>query len=182
MLVTFGATFFGVIASFLLWFGGQWWLKRRHDQRVVKHMVREIHEEIAWNINILADFTESAPRMIAKGNIPLFLPHRMNLSMYRYLTSSGELRLLDVSKQRWILVAGTLSENFNKFVDNTELLLTAFLGLPDGLKYAIQRLEMLAEQAQDSAKSLNEILGKLNVPKANKEEEKETNSTKDSES
>jgi hypothetical protein len=120
--------------------------------------------------------------MIAKGNIPLFLPHRMNLSMYRYLTSSGELRLLDVSKQRWILVAGTLSESFNKFVDNTELLLTAFLGLPDGLKYAIHRLEMLTEQAQDTAKSLNEILGKLDVPKATKEDEKGTNSNKDSES
>lgn len=172
MLVTFGATFFGVIASFLLWFGGQWWLKQRHDQRAVKHIAREIHEEIALNIHILADFVESTPKMIGERNIPLFLPHRMNLSMYHYLTSSGELRLLDVSKQRWILVAGMHSERFNKFVDNTELLLATFLGLPDGLKYAIQRLEMLVEQAQVSAKNLNEILEKIDVFKANKEKVK----------
>ena len=172
MLVTFGATFFGVIASFLLWFSGQWWLKRRHDQRAIKHMAREIHEEIALNINILAGFAEITPQMIGGGNIPLFLPHRMNLSMYRYLTSSGELRLLDVSKQRWILVAGMHSERFNKFVDNTELLLATFLGLPDGLKYAIQRLEMLVEQAQETAKNLNKILENIDVLKANKEKVK----------
>ena len=180
MLVTFGATFFGVIASFLLWFGGHWWLKRYQEHRAVKHMEREIHEEIALNINILASFTESVPRMIDEGNVPLFLPHRMNLSVYRYLTSSGELRLLDVSKQRWILNAGMYSESFNKFVDNTELLLTSLLGLPNSLKVAIQRLEMLVEQAQETAKNLNKILEKLDVSKANNEEAKRTNSDKES--
>lgn len=174
MLVTFGATFFGVIASFLLWFGGQWQLKRRQDHRAVKHIVRELHEEIALNINILIDFAESVPRMEAEGNTPLFLPHRLNLSVYRYLTSSGELRLLDVSKQRWILNAGMLSESFNKFVDNTELLLTSLLGLPNSLVVAKQRLDKLAEQARDSAKSLNGILGKLDVPKANDGDRKGT--------
>lgn len=172
MFVTFGATFFGVIASFLLWFGGQWWLKRRHDQKAVKHMVREIHEELALNINILVGFTESTPKMIAGGNIPFFLPHRMNLSAYHYLTSSGELRLLDVSKQRWILYAGTHCEHFNKFIDNTELLLTWMLGLPNGLKYARQRLEMLVEQAKETAKNLNKILETLDVSKVKDEEEK----------
>ena len=179
MLVTFGATFLGVITSFLLWFGGQWWLKRCNERRAVKHIVREIHEEIAWNINILIDFAESVPRMIAGGNVPLFLPHRLNLSVYRYLTSSGELRLLDVSKQRWILNAGTHSERFNKFVDNTELLLASLLGLPNSLAVAKQRLDKLAEQACESTKSLNEILGKLDVSKANNEEAKRTNSNKE---
>ncbi|MFC1962751.1 hypothetical protein ACFLWB_01990 [Chloroflexota bacterium] len=77
MLDTFGATFFGVIASFLLWFGGQWWLKRRHDQRAEKHMTREMREEIAWNINVLTPFKEIAPKLLGEGNIPLFIPHRM---------------------------------------------------------------------------------------------------------
>ena len=158
MFVTFGATFFGVISSFLLWYFGQWWLKRRQDQIARKHIVREINEEIAWNINILIDFSKIAPKMMAGGNIPLFIPHRMKLSWYNYLTSSGELRLLDVSKQRWVLVAGSTYESFNKFVDNTELLLATFLQLPDGLNLARHRIEMLSEQAQESAKRLNEIL------------------------
>lgn len=161
MFVTFGATFFGVIASFLLWYSGQWWLKRRHDQIAVKHIIREIHEEIALNINILALFVKSVPKMMVGGEIPVYLPHRMNLPIYRYLTSSGELRLLDVSKQRKIQNAGVMSEHFNNFIDNTELLLTWSLGLPNGLNIATRRLEGLIEQAKDTAKSLNEILGKL---------------------
>ncbi len=168
MLVTFGATFFGVIASFLLWFSGQWWLKRRHDQRAVKHIKREIHEEIALNINILINFTNDTPKMIEGGDIPIFIPHRMNLSTYNYLISSGELRLLDVSTQRWILNAGMCSEIFNGFVDNTELLLALSLGLANGLEIATKRLGKLVEQAHESAKSLNEILGKLDVSKESK--------------
>ena len=163
MLVTFGATFFGVIASFLLWYFGQWLLKRRHDQIAVKHMVRETNEEIAWNINILIDFPKSTSKMMAGGNTPLFIPHRMKLSMYNYFISSGEFRLLNVSKQRWILGTGSISESFNKFVDNTELLLATFLQLPNGLKLAGHRLEMLPEQALESAKRLNEILETLKV-------------------
>ena len=170
MLVTFGATFFGVVASFLLWFGGQRWLKRKHNQRAVEHIIREIHEEIALNINILIYFTNDTPKMIEGGDIPVFIPHRMNLSAYHYLTSSGELRLLDVSKQRWILNAGMLSERFNGFVDNTELLLTSMMGLPNSLVVARHRLEMLTEQAQETTKNLNEVLGKLDVSKESKQE------------
>ncbi len=161
MFVTFGATFFGVIASFLLWYGGQWWLKRRHDQLAVKHTLREMRDEIVDNINILTLFAEGVPKMMAEGNIPAFLPHRMNLPKYNYLTSSGELRLLDADKQGWILVAGQASERFNDFIDNTELLLALTLGLPNGLKLATHRLEGLIEQAKEIAKNLKEILGIL---------------------
>ena len=87
----------------------------------------------------------------------------MTLSVYRYLTSSGELRLVDVSQQRWILTAGMISESFNKFIDNTELLLTSAMGLPNILVVANHRLEGLANQAQDTAKNLNEILKNLKV-------------------
>lgn len=163
MFVTFGATFFGVFASFLLWYFGQWWLKRRKDEIAVKHIAREINEEIALNINILALLAEGVPKMVAGGNIPVFLPHRLNLSVHRYLTSSGELRLLDVSQQRWILNAGMISESFNKFIDNTELVLTSAMGMPNSLVIARHRLKGLAEDAQETAKSLNEILENLKV-------------------
>ena len=163
MLVTFGATFFGVIASFLLWYVGQWWLKRRHDQRAIKHIVGEIHEEVAENINILVLCAENVPKMIAGGDIPVFLPYRVVVSAHRYLTSSGEVRLLDVSQRRWTLTAGLISEVFNNFIDNTESLLTSAMGLPNSLVVAKHRLEGLAEQAQDTAKSLNEILKNLKV-------------------
>ncbi len=161
MFVTFGATFFGVITSFLLWYGGQWWLKRRRDQIAVKHIVREIREEIAWNINILVLLAETTPKMIARGNIPVFIPHRLTLSVHHYLTSSGELRLLDVSQQRWVLSAGMISERFNNFIDNTESVLTSAMGLPNSLVIVKHRLEGLTEQAPDTAKSLTEILGKI---------------------
>ena len=163
MFDTFGATFFGVFASFLLWYFGQWWLKRRHDQITIKHVVRVFNEELALNINILIDFSEIAPKMMAEGNTPLFIPSRMKLSMYNYLTSSGELRLLDINKQRWILVAGSTYESFNKFVDNTELLLATFLQPSDSLKFAKSRMGKLSEQALESAKRLNEILETLKV-------------------
>jgi len=165
MLETFGATFFGVIASFSLWFGGQWWLKRRHDQIAVKHIEREIQEEISLNINTLVLLAKTIPNMVAGGNIPLYISHRLNLSVHRYLTSSGELRLVDVSQQRWILNAGMISESFNKFIDNTELLLALANGLsqPHSWVTAEHRLKGLTEQAQDTAKSLNEILENLKV-------------------
>ena len=161
MLVTFGATFFGVISSFLLWYVGQWWLKRRKDQKTVKHIVREIHEQIAGNIEMLGFLSEDVPKMISEGEIPIFLPYRLNLSVHRYLTSSGELRLLDVSQQRWILDAGMASERFNKFIDNTELVITLALGLPNGRKIAKHRLVGLVEAARGRAESLNVILGKI---------------------
>ncbi|MFC1901836.1 hypothetical protein ACFLX3_02790 [Chloroflexota bacterium] len=163
MLETFGATFFGVIGSFLLWYGGQWWLKQRKDKIAVKHIAREIQEEISLNINILVLCANTIPNMISGGNIPVFIPYRLNLSVHRYLTSSGELRLVDVSQQRSILDAGMTSESFNRFIDNTELLLTLANGLtqPHSLVTARHRLTGLTEQAQDTAKHLNEILGEL---------------------
>lgn len=177
MLITFGATFFGVILSFILWFGGEWWIKHRKEQKALKHITREIHEEIALNINILADLVASTPKTLTSGNIPLFFPQRLNLAVFNYLTSSGELRLLEVSKQRWILNAGNQCERFNKFIENTELVLTALISHPDGLKHSIHRLEMLAEQAEETARNLSAILEKLDSPEVDyqKNEEKLTN-------
>ncbi len=113
--------------------------------------------------HILALLAKNIPDMITRRHVPVFIPHRMNLSMHRYLTSSGELRLVDVSRRRLMLTAGMVSESFNKFIDNTELLLTSTMGLPHSLVIANSRLEGLAEQAQDNAKGLNEILKNLKV-------------------
>jgi hypothetical protein len=101
----------------------------------------------------------------------------MNISAYNYLTLSGELRLLNISTQRWILNAGMHCESFNKFFDNTELMSTSLLLLPNGREYHLQRLNRLVEQAKQTAKTLNEILPKLDVQKNNVEEKKELEKT-----
>ncbi|MFC2071263.1 hypothetical protein ACFLUU_00885 [Chloroflexota bacterium] len=62
MIVTFGAAFFGVIASFLLWSGGQWWIKRQRDKKAVMAMMEEIQEEIQLNIALLTELMENAPK------------------------------------------------------------------------------------------------------------------------
>jgi hypothetical protein len=162
MLVTFGATFFGVIASFLLWFGGQWWIKRQHNKRAVKAMMQEIQEEIQLNIAILDQFSKTAPKMLKGGNVPVYIPYRMNLAVYNYVVSTGEIRLInDIRKQRLIRYAALACETFNKFIDNTEVLLAIFLLRSDGLVWSGHRLKGLIESADDNRKYLEDILSKL---------------------
>ena len=145
-------------------------------------MVREIYDEIALNINILARFEKQATEMMGAGGIPVFIPYRMQMPWYRYFVLSGELRLLDIGKQRWILSAGMHFESFNGFIDNTETLLVSSISLPNGLKIATKRLNGLVKEAQEHAKNLSGILAELDVSKANKEETKGTNSNKEAES
>lgn len=162
MLATFGATFLGVIASFLLWFGGQWWIKQQRDKKALEHMMQEIQEEIQLNITLLLQLAQDIPRELNKEKISHYLPHRMRLAVYYYIVSSGEIRLVPSRRnQRLIRYSAVICENFNKFIDNTEMLLAIFLLKPDGLVLAIHRLEMLAEQAKESANRLQEYLQKL---------------------
>ncbi len=162
MLVTFGATFFGVIASFLFWFGGQWWIKRQRDKKAIKHMMQEIHEEIQLNIDLLIQLAQSIPRELNKGKTSLYLPNRMRLTVYNYIVSSGEIRLLPSRrKQQLIRYSALICESFNKFIDNTEMLVAIFVLKPSGLVVAKYRLERLAEQAMESAQRLDEYLKKL---------------------
>ena len=162
MIVTFGATFFGVVASFLLWFGGQWWIKRQRNKKAVRAMMEEIQEEIQLNIALLDQFTKTAPKMLEEGNVPVYIPERMNLAVYNYVVSTGEIRLIDdIRKQRLIRYAAIACETFNKFIDNTELLLAIFLLRSDGLVWAKHRLKGLIETAEDNRKYLQDTLNKL---------------------
>ena len=166
MMVTFGATFFGVIASFLLWFGGQWWIKRQRDKKAARAMMEEIQEEIQLNIVLLDQFVKAVPKMLEEGNVPVYVPERMNLAVYNYVVSTGEIRLIDdIRKQRLIRYAAIAGETFNKFIDNTELLLAIFLLRSDGLVLSKHRLEGLIETAKDKRKYLQDTLNKLQQSK-----------------
>lgn len=159
MLTTFGATFFGVIASFLLWFGGQWWIKRRRDKKALKYLLQEIQDEIQLNITILTLLVQTIPKKLDEGDIPYHLPNRMRLAVYYSIVSSGEIRLIpSMRKQRLIRYSAIVCENFNTFINNTEMLLAIFLLKPDGLGLAKHRLERLVEQAEERAKGLTEYL------------------------
>ena len=92
MLITFGATFLGVMMSFLLWFGGEWYLKRDRDKKALKEMMREMEEEIVININLLKSLTEKAPEMLEGGRIPMFIPQRLKLEVYDYVVATGDIR------------------------------------------------------------------------------------------
>ena len=83
MLITFGATFLGVIASFILWFGGQWWIKRQRDKKALGNMMREIQEEIQFNIGLLDGLIRHVPEMWEKENAPVYIPQRMRLEFYQ---------------------------------------------------------------------------------------------------
>ena len=94
MLVTFGATFFGVIASFLLWFWGQWLIRRKRDKKALRAMMREIIEEIGLNKALLETAPKAISKILNKGDIPMYLSLRMNFAVYNYIVQSGEIRLI----------------------------------------------------------------------------------------
>ncbi len=170
MLVTFGATFLGVIASFLLWFGGQWWIKRQRDKKVLGNMISEIQEEIQVNIALLTGLIKGVPKSLQEGMISHHLPCRMRLEVYQYAVSSGDIRLLEFSKQRLIQYTAVICESFNQFINNTEMLLAVFLMKSGGSKWARYRLEQLVESAKDSRDYLQDTLHKLQQGELSKEE------------
>lgn len=168
---TFIATFFGVIASFLLWFGGQKWLQSQAEKKALHNMATELKEEIELNIALLSQLRQGIPRELSRGNVPHHLPYRLRLVVYDYIVKSGDIRLFtDFSKQRLIRYSAMISENFNHFIDNTETLLGIFILKSDGLKWARYRLEKLVEQAEDSGGYLLDTLNKLQLDKISEEE------------
>ena len=90
-------------------------------------MMQEIHEEIQLNIALLTGLIQAIPRELERGNVPMYIPHRLKLTVYQYVVESGEIRLLaDFRKQRLIRVAASVGESFNRFIENTEMLLATF--------------------------------------------------------
>ena len=170
MLDIFLNVFWGVIASFALWFGGEKLIRHQRDKKARDNMIQEIREEIEFNIALLTQLPQDITGMLENNNIPTYIPHRLRLGVYEYILKSGEIRLLaDFRKQRLIRYAAVVSENFNSFIDNTERLLAIFLLKSDGLVWATYRLEKLAEQAKETKGYLQDTLNKLRLNKLSKE-------------
>lgn len=170
MLDIFLNVFWGVIASFALWFGGEKLIRHQRDKKARDNMLQEIQEEIELNIAILITLIDSIPRELENRNIPHHLPCKLRLAVYEYIVKSGDIRLLaDFGKRRLIRYSAVVSENFNSFIDNTERLLAIFLLKSDGLVWATYRLEKLVEQAKETKGYLQDTLNKLQLNKLSKE-------------
>jgi len=167
MLGQFLATFAGVILSFLLWFGGERIIKYQHEKKAREHLSKEIIEEIKENIGVLSLFANLIEKNLKAGLIPI-LGQKLNISARHYSITSGELRLINNPEQRELIRNSVyVCENFNHFVENTELLL-AMTNLKEhfqALHLATYRLSQLKEHARETAAYLQEnIVDKLTSP------------------
>ena len=170
MLETFGATFSGVFASFLLWFGSRYLIRKQRNKKLLKAMMQEIQEELQANIAILSQFSKHIPDMLAtSGHIPMTITS-LELVAHQYAVTSGEIRLLsDIRKQRLIRYTASILERYNEFVDNTERLLAIFILKDDGLIWAKYRVDRQVELANDTIKLLQDTLNKLQQDKITNE-------------
>jgi hypothetical protein len=164
MLGQFLATFAGVILSFLLWFGGEKVFQYQREKKARAHLYKEIVEEIKENIALLGLFAGTIEKNLKAGKITL-LGLKLNISARSSAISSGELRLISDPEQRQLIRNSTYdSQEFNHFVENTELLL-AIVNLkdqPQALRIANYRLSQLKEQAEETANYLQkDIIDKL---------------------
>jgi hypothetical protein len=166
MLVTFGATFAGVFASFFLWFGAQWLLKRRRERKATQHMILEVTQELLFNVGWLRALKEKTPKSVEEAvseeNIRLFVPERALTSACRYAVVSGEIRLVpNYSKQQAIRNSLEACELFNASAEKTDLMVSIFLLKSDGIASAIRRVASVAESAAQLANFLEENATKL---------------------
>jgi len=165
MLETFGATFSGVIASFLLWFGSRYLIRKQRNKKLLKATMQEIQEELQANITILSQFSKNILDVLASGRIPMVIT-RLELGAHQYAVTSGEIRVLsDIRKQRLIRYTASILERYNEFVDNTERLLATFVLKDDGLIWAKYRVDRQVELANDTIKCLQDTLNKLQQDK-----------------
>ena len=145
---TFLPVLVGVFVSFLLWFGGQWLVRYLRDKKAKAAMLRDIGEEIAVNIQLLDDLVKGVSELVAKGDVPVYIPYRMKSEVSQYIVQSGEIRLInDIHKQRLIRYVAYVCNAFNNFINNTEVVLVTLLGKPNAVKLAHHRLTGLMEQA-----------------------------------
>jgi|GEM_PF-4648418 len=161
---TYLATMLGVITSFLLWYLGTSWFQYRRNKKASEILSKELKEEISFNIAILDQFGNNIQEELSRHIIPLFIPHRLNLSVYEYAVSSGELRLLpSYQKKELIIDAAYIADSFNKFIENTEYLLGIFQLKPhdQALRLAHHRLNGLMEQAESTRQTLLNILKEI---------------------
>ncbi|MBA7668306.1 hypothetical protein ES703_76416 [subsurface metagenome] len=162
MLERFGLTLLAVFASFLLWFGGEKLFNLQNANRARKYLIQEICNEIEMNIGVLDTIVKGIRSNEESGSITMVLP-RLNLATYEYIIASGEIRLLNREAGRLFREASYLSECFNGFVTNTELLL-AISHLKEqsaALFTATYRLSKLIEEAESKKSSLESYLNEL---------------------
>jgi hypothetical protein len=164
-VITFGATFAGVILSFSFWFGGSYLIKWLENRKALKYMMREIQEEMQFNIAALDISTGHVQKALSGGDIPLVIP-RLRHSATSYAVSSGEVRFLrSIRKQQIVGYTATVCEEYNHFVDNTERLLAILLLREDGLTWVKHRLEGFAEHISECKSLLQDYLNKLQQEK-----------------
>ena len=161
-LQTFLPVFVGVILSFLLWFGGQWFIGHRRDKKARAAMLQEIEEEILININFMDELVQAISELLTQGEIPVHIPYRMRLEVYQYIVESGEIRLInDKHKRGLIRAVGYICSTFNTFIDNTEAILVTLIGKQNAVELAHIRLNGLMEQAEGEKKLLLQWLKEL---------------------
>jgi len=144
MAVTFGATFAGVLASFILWFGSERLIRWLRERRTVDHLLSEVRGEIAVNIMFLRKLAEALPHarteVDEKEASRLFVPERALTSACRYAVVSGELRLIrDRRKREAIRNCADACDIFNATADKTDLMIALFMLRPDGMALVNQR-------------------------------------------
>jgi len=162
-LQTFLPVFVGVILSFLLWFGGQWFIGYRRNKKARAAMLQEIEEEIRMNIDIMDRLVLKVSKSLTQEDIPLHIPYRMKLEVYQYIVESGEIRLInDIHKQRLIRSVGFSCSRFNDGIDNTEVVFATLIGKENAVKEpALIRLKGIMKQAEDEKKLLLKWLKEL---------------------
>ena len=161
-LQTFLPVLVGVLASFLLWFGGQWLVGYLRDKKAKVAMLREIEEEIVLNMGILDNLVKGISESFSRQDVLVHIPHRMRLEVFQYIVQSGEIRLItDIHKQRLIRYVAYVCSIFNDFIDNTEVVLATLIGKPNAVKLAHQRLTGLMEQAVQDKEVLSIWLKEL---------------------
>lgn len=172
---TFLPVLAGVFVSFLLWFGGQWLVGYLRNKKAKVAMLREIEEEIVINMDSLDNLVKGISELVAKGDVPVYIPHRMKLEVFQYIVQSGEIRLIsDIHKQRLIRYVAYVCNMFNGFIDNTEVVLVTLLGKPNAVKLAHQRLNGLMEQAVEDKRVLSIWLKELQGEALTKENRKKS--------
>ena len=172
---TFLPVLVGVLASFLLWFGGQWLVGYLRDKKAKVAMLQEIEEAIVTNMDILDLLVKGIPELLAKQEIPVHIPHRMRLEVFQYIVQSGEIRLItDIHKQTLIRYVAYVCSIFNDFIDNTEVVLATLIGKPNALKLAHQRLNGLMEQAAQNREVLSIWLKEIQGESLTKEDRRQS--------
>jgi len=179
--ITFGATFAGVIFSFILWFGGSFFIKWRENRKVLKAMMREIFEEIQLNTGVLSLTVGSIQKALGGIDIPLFFP-KLKHSASSYAVSSGEVRIIkNIRKRRIVGYLSLLCESHNHFAENTERILALLLLRKDSIDLVRIRLDGFLKETNEKKLAIEDFQKKLtqkNLPEDG--EDTKTNNTNNS--